>query len=348
MAVTINPSSSGIGAGSSSSSSIVTSFATPATGYALALRASQASNGNLIDQSPTGNVLTTNAGLFPVSWAPSSAVALNSYRTPTNLNGFIYKATAGGTNAASEPTWPTTVGGTVTSNTVTYTCEKGPFFNDTSGTRIVRTLASSQTGQASTFSLPQSAFTWDMANGQSLIINLRLKYNYTASGQANVSPILSTRETTGTNRGLQVFATGSGFDDLRFLLRGSTTEVLSDDMSLTFTRKPLDGSERNVCMMIDGILKIMYVYIDGVGLVNADMSAGVNCPNGMNLAAVTGSTQGGALTIGANPLATSSIETGYKAIDVVVRPGGLPANIQNIASWFSRGGEALLPESLFA
>lgn len=58
----------------------------------------------------------------PGVWAASTAYAVGAFRTPTTANGFRYEVTTAGTSAASEPTWPTTLGGTVVDGTVTWTC----------------------------------------------------------------------------------------------------------------------------------------------------------------------------------------------------------------------------------
>lgn len=56
------------------------------------------------------------------AWAGTEALALNAVRRPTVDNGLRYQVTTAGTTDAAEPTWPTTVGATVTDGTVTWTC----------------------------------------------------------------------------------------------------------------------------------------------------------------------------------------------------------------------------------
>lgn len=55
-------------------------------------------------------------------WQATTAYALNEYHVPTSPNTYYYKATVAGTSSGSEPTWPTTAGGTVVDGTVTWTC----------------------------------------------------------------------------------------------------------------------------------------------------------------------------------------------------------------------------------
>lgn len=71
---------------------------------------------------------TTNGriqvGFTPVTWETSTAYGVGEQIVPTALNGFIYECTVAGTShAATEPTWPTTIGNTVTDGTVTWRCE---------------------------------------------------------------------------------------------------------------------------------------------------------------------------------------------------------------------------------
>ena len=55
------------------------------------------------------------------SWAASTAYALDDLVIPATSNGYTYKCTTAGTTAGSAPTWPTTIGGTVTDGTVVWT-----------------------------------------------------------------------------------------------------------------------------------------------------------------------------------------------------------------------------------
>ena len=60
--------------------------------------------------------------LGATAWAASTAYALGDIVVPTTSNGFWYECTTAGTSNASEPSWPTTEGGTVNDNTATWTC----------------------------------------------------------------------------------------------------------------------------------------------------------------------------------------------------------------------------------
>ncbi len=60
-----------------------------------------------------------------LSWEPSVSVALNDIRIPITPNGHKYKCTSAGDTSSTEPTWPTTAGGTVPDGGATWT-EVGP------------------------------------------------------------------------------------------------------------------------------------------------------------------------------------------------------------------------------
>ncbi|HWK45139.1 MAG TPA: hypothetical protein VNT30_10475 [Stellaceae bacterium] len=62
------------------------------------------------------------AGQNAPSWAASTAYAAGTQAVPTADNGFYYAATVAGTSGTAAPTWPTTIGNTVTDGTVTWTC----------------------------------------------------------------------------------------------------------------------------------------------------------------------------------------------------------------------------------
>ena len=56
------------------------------------------------------------------AWQASTSYSLGTFVWPTTFNGYKYECTVAGTSGASEPTWPTTLGQTVTDGTVTWTC----------------------------------------------------------------------------------------------------------------------------------------------------------------------------------------------------------------------------------
>lgn len=75
----------------------------------------------------TSNPGTDNITLTPTyildQWVVATVYALGDIVEPITPNGFKYKATTAGTSHASvEPTWPTSVGTTVTDGTAIWTC----------------------------------------------------------------------------------------------------------------------------------------------------------------------------------------------------------------------------------
>jgi hypothetical protein len=63
-------------------------------------------------------------GFTPVKWVANTIYADGQQVVPTLLNGFIYEVVVAGTShAATQPTWPTTLGNIVTDGTVTWRAE---------------------------------------------------------------------------------------------------------------------------------------------------------------------------------------------------------------------------------
>jgi hypothetical protein len=66
----------------------------------------------------------TAADSFATTWAATTAYGSDTtshFVRPTVANTYLYRATASGTSAGSQPTWPTTVGVTVVDSGVTWT-----------------------------------------------------------------------------------------------------------------------------------------------------------------------------------------------------------------------------------
>jgi phage tail sheath gpL-like len=66
-----------------------------------------------------GGVTVTDYGS---TWAATTAFATGTFAQPSVANGYYYEASTGGTTSSSPPTWPTTIGTTVTDGSVTWTC----------------------------------------------------------------------------------------------------------------------------------------------------------------------------------------------------------------------------------
>jgi hypothetical protein len=55
------------------------------------------------------------------NWSPGTAYDTSDYVRPIVANGFEYQCTTGGQTGSSEPTWPTTLAGTVADGSITWT-----------------------------------------------------------------------------------------------------------------------------------------------------------------------------------------------------------------------------------
>lgn len=118
-----------------------------------------------------GAPATLYAALMKIrgKWTGSTAVTTASYVVPTSANGRLYKCTTAGTTGSTEPTWPTTNGGTVNDGTAVWTeqttaMEAGTFPTEISGNGYTRfAIASSLNNWAGT----QGAGTIVASNGTS-------------------------------------------------------------------------------------------------------------------------------------------------------------------------------------
>jgi len=68
-----------------------------------------------------------------IDWAATTAYSLADFRESITPNNYLYEVTTAGTSGASEPTWPTTPGGTVVDGTVTWTCRAKPAWETAAG-----------------------------------------------------------------------------------------------------------------------------------------------------------------------------------------------------------------------
>lgn len=76
-------------------------------------------NGYVVDESDT----VTQINQTYSAWTSATAYSLGARRIPTVANSLYYQVTTAGTSGGGEPTWPTTVGDTVTDGSVVWTCQ---------------------------------------------------------------------------------------------------------------------------------------------------------------------------------------------------------------------------------
>jgi hypothetical protein len=70
----------------------------------------------------TASFITVDKFVTVITFAISTAYTLGQIVKPTAGSAYEFVVTAAGTSAATSPTWPTTIGGSVTSGTATFLC----------------------------------------------------------------------------------------------------------------------------------------------------------------------------------------------------------------------------------
>jgi hypothetical protein len=84
---------------------------------------------------PVGNLIGNTSGTFrsttPPAWPTSTVVAVG--RLIIDSNGNLQEVTTGGTTGGSHPSWSTSLNGTTTDNTATWTCKAVGAYTPTTG-----------------------------------------------------------------------------------------------------------------------------------------------------------------------------------------------------------------------
>ena len=93
------------------------------TGYTARMQVRETIDASTVELECTTANGGLEVGFDPPKRANSTAYGVGQQVVPTTLNGFVYECTVAGTSNSSAPTWPTTIGGTVTDGTVTWRCE---------------------------------------------------------------------------------------------------------------------------------------------------------------------------------------------------------------------------------
>jgi hypothetical protein len=155
------------------------------------------------------------------TWTASAATTLNNFYLPTagSVN-FDYQCTTAGTNAASEPTWPTVAGQTVTSGTSVYTAVTKQVKQDANGAYF--TAAGSTSAAAATSLNTEDSVTYriiftvaNFVGGQAKVFvygNTTLHSAGTTVRTANgtYTEDLATVSGGSLNRQIRIQSTGAG------------------------------------------------------------------------------------------------------------------------------------------
>lgn len=139
---------------------------------------------------------TTNFAWDASAWSTGTAKSLGDLVKPTTENGYIYKCTTAGTTDSAEPTWPTTIGNTVTDNTATWTCwsvnvsesEITAGNGYTAGGETMTNISASKDTTGTEVDVAADNITWTASAGPIATTGAAILYNST---HANKTVVLS-------------------------------------------------------------------------------------------------------------------------------------------------------------
>ena len=72
--------------------------------------------------SPGVDPVTLTIEQLVPAWSAAAAISAGAKIRPTSSNNRVYQAGGSGTTGGTQPTWPTTLGDTVSDNGITWTC----------------------------------------------------------------------------------------------------------------------------------------------------------------------------------------------------------------------------------
>lgn len=153
------------------------------------------------------------------AWGASRAYALGDIVRPTSPNGWWYECTVAGTSGASEPTWSTTEGGTLTDGTATWTARKAVVWQyDALSAQATETLAVQYGGNAE--GAPVILLTVPAAVLNITVSNLDTGQEFTLQGEAAMGTL-----TVDCDEGLVTL----GDDDAMFLFDGEFLSLVNGE-----------------------------------------------------------------------------------------------------------------------
>lgn len=323
---------------------------TPASAYRLWIPGMQAAgSGAPVDRSGKANDLALASPISSiVPWSSVGATpALGALCVPTPENGYIYECTTSGAKGGSQPSFGTTVGATTADSSAVWTCRRGVW----SDSGWFRSLLSSQgvslnnaesgfsvaANQSSAYVLtaPHAVGRFDLAGGESMILSVRIKQNYSGSTE---NFLMGNRPSGAAGWSLVAVPDNGSTTKrtIRFRLSNNVVQTFTTDYP-TVTFETLDGNEHHLVIFVDGITKLLYGYVDG-NIVNA-VGSGTITMNAANIAAVLTNVASSTVNatapnfqIGIQP-GTTNASVAYLMRDLhllVVPSGGLPANKMRI------------------